>query len=32
MRVLENLAKFCAIVAGFILTGITLVQRQTNGY
>ena len=37
MRVLENLAKFCAIVAGFILTGITLmtcaslIGRNTTG-
>ncbi len=37
LRVLENLAKFCAIVAGFILTGITLMTcvsllgRNTTG-
>ncbi|GAB3665661.1 TRAP transporter small permease [Ramlibacter alkalitolerans] len=37
MRVLETLAKFCAIVAGFILTGITLmtcvslIGRNTTG-
>ncbi|HET8744721.1 MAG TPA: TRAP transporter small permease subunit [Ramlibacter sp.] len=37
MRVLESLAKFCAIVAGFILTGITLMTcvsllgRNTTG-
>ncbi|MEJ8840352.1 TRAP transporter small permease [Ramlibacter sp. AN1133] len=37
MRVLEILAKFCAIVAGFILTGITLmtcvslIGRNTTG-
>lgn len=37
MRVLENLAKFCAILAGFILTGITLmtcaslIGRNTTG-
>ena len=37
MRVLENLAKLCAIVAGFILTGITLmtcvslIGRNTTG-
>jgi TRAP-type C4-dicarboxylate transport system permease small subunit len=37
MRVLEQLAKFCAILAGFILTGITLmtcvslVGRNTTG-
>ncbi|MCG2592475.1 TRAP transporter small permease [Ramlibacter sp. XY19] len=37
MRVLERLAKFCAILAGFLLTGITLmtcaslVGRNTTG-
>ena len=37
MRVLEQLAKFCAILAGFILTGITLmtcaslIGRNTTG-
>ncbi|MBC5785938.1 TRAP transporter small permease [Ramlibacter sp. USB13] len=37
MRVLESLAKFCAILAGFILTGITLmtcaslIGRNTTG-
>ena len=37
MRVLENLAKFCAILAGVILTGITLmtcaslIGRNTTG-
>jgi TRAP-type C4-dicarboxylate transport system permease small subunit len=37
LRVLETLAKFCAIVAGFILTGITLmtcvslIGRNTTG-
>lgn len=37
MRVLEQLAKFCAILAGFILTGITLMTcasllgRNTTG-
>ena len=37
MRVLENLAMFCAILAGFILTGITLmtcaslIGRNTTG-
>ena len=37
LRVLEHLAKFCAILAGFILTGITLmtcaslVGRNTTG-
>ena len=37
MRVLEHLAKFCAILAGFILTGITLmtcaslIGRNTTG-
>lgn len=38
MRVLELLAKFCAILAGLILTGVTLmtcaslVGRNTNGW
>lgn len=38
MRVLEHLAKFCAILAGLILTGITLmtcaslVGRNTTGW
>lgn len=38
MRVLELLAKFCAILAGFILTGITLmtcaslIGRNTTGW
>jgi TRAP-type C4-dicarboxylate transport system permease small subunit len=37
LRVLEQLAKFCAILAGFILTGITLmtcaslIGRNTTG-
>jgi len=37
LRVLEHLAKFCAILAGFILTGITLmtcaslIGRNTTG-
>jgi TRAP-type C4-dicarboxylate transport system permease small subunit len=37
LRVLESLAKFCAILAGFILTGITLmtcaslIGRTTTG-
>jgi TRAP-type C4-dicarboxylate transport system permease small subunit len=37
LRVLESLAKFCAILAGFILTGITLmtcaslIGRNTTG-
>ena len=37
MRVLEQLAKFCAILAGFLLTGITLmtcaslIGRNTTG-
>jgi TRAP-type C4-dicarboxylate transport system permease small subunit len=38
LRVLEQLAKFCAILAGFILTGITLmtcaslIGRNTTGW
>lgn len=38
MRVLEHLAKFCAILAGLILTGITLmtcaslIGRNTTGW